>query len=309
MIDFNAQALLQEHIQAMRARGFKVYEGGRRRHTALQGDAASWYVRPTLIEITQVEDLQHEVFGPVLHVLRFQAKQLPQLLEQINRTGFALTFGVHSRVQDTIDYACTHSRAGNVYVNRNMVGAIVGSQPFGGTGKSGTGPKAGGPNYLPHLMRLPQHPLLLEKDLPGPTGEANTYSWLPRGKVWCTARSPAALREQCEVVARAGNEAMVEMRQLEHMNEWFDALPPDLAAHIQVVHRVHSKQIALAVCERNHSHAWELARQLGQCESHVVPLVLQNADGSYPPYQLVREQVVSVNTAAIGGNADLMGQG
>ena len=309
VIDASAKATLQAHIETMRARGFKVYEGGRWGHALPQSEAAHRYVRPTLIEIAQVDDVQHEVFGPVLHVLRYQAKQLPQLLEQINSTGFALTFGVHSRVQDTIDFACTHSRAGNVYVNRNMVGAIVGSQPFGGTGKSGTGPKAGGPNYLPHLMRLPQHPLLLEKDLPGPTGEANTYHWLPRGKVWCTATSPEALREQCEVVARAGNEAVVEVRQLENMTDWFDALPPALAAQVQVVHRVHSKQVALAVCERNHSQAWALASQLAQCESHVVPLVVQNADGSYPAYQLVDEKVVSVNTAAIGGNADLMGQG
>ncbi len=272
-------------------------------------DVKHLYVRPTLIEIGQIDDLQQEVFGPVLHVMRYQAKQLPQLLEQINSTGFALTFGVHSRVQDTIDFACTHSRAGNVYVNRNMVGAIVGSQPFGGTGRSGTGPKAGGPNYLPHLMRLPQHPLLLEKDLPGPTGEANTYCWLPRGKVWCTATSPLGLLEQCEAVVRAGNTAMVEARQLGDMTDWFDALPPDLASQVQVVHRVHSKQIALAVCMREHDEAWDLARILSDCPTHVVPLVIQNVDGTYPAYQLVCEQVVSVNTAAIGGNAALMGQG
>jgi RHH-type transcriptional regulator, proline utilization regulon repressor / proline dehydrogenase / delta 1-pyrroline-5-carboxylate dehydrogenase len=309
LIDSPAKALVLAHIQAMRARGFKVYEGGRVAVDLPLGDEANLHVQPTLIEIEQMDDLGPEVFGPVLHVLRYQAKQLAQLLEQINSTGFALTFGVHSRVQSTIDYASTHSRAGNVYVNRNMVGAIVGSQPFGGTGKSGTGPKAGGPNYLPHLMRLPQHPLLLEKDLPGPTGEANSYQWSSRGQVWCTATSPTVLREQCEAVAHAGNTAVVEARQLPGMMEWFDALPSGLASNVQVVHRAHLAHIALAVCEHSSTRAWALARQLADCTSHLVPLVLQNADGSYPAYQLVRERVVSVNTAAIGGNADLMGQG
>jgi RHH-type proline utilization regulon transcriptional repressor/proline dehydrogenase/delta 1-pyrroline-5-carboxylate dehydrogenase len=88
------------------------------------------------------------VFGPILHVVRYPADGLPKLLEAIATSGYGLTLGVHSRIEATVDRVIAHLAAGNIYVNRNMVGAVVGVQPFGGHGLSGTGPKAGGPNYL-----------------------------------------------------------------------------------------------------------------------------------------------------------------
>jgi RHH-type proline utilization regulon transcriptional repressor/proline dehydrogenase/delta 1-pyrroline-5-carboxylate dehydrogenase len=101
-----------------------------------------------VLEIDSIRQLEREVFGPVLHVIRYRARDLDQVIADINATGYGLTLGIHSRIADTAEYIRSRVRVGNVYVNRNMVGAVVGVQPFGGCGLSGTGPKAGGPHYL-----------------------------------------------------------------------------------------------------------------------------------------------------------------
>ncbi|MEY4376586.1 MAG: bifunctional proline dehydrogenase/L-glutamate gamma-semialdehyde dehydrogenase PutA, partial [Pseudomonadota bacterium] len=106
------------------------------------------FVAPLAVEIPSLAVLEREVFGPVLHVLRWRAGTLPTLLQAAADTGYALTFGLQTRLDSTIAEVCATAPAGNVYVNRNLVGAVVGVQPFGGHGLSGTGPKAGGPHYL-----------------------------------------------------------------------------------------------------------------------------------------------------------------
>ncbi|MCC6775797.1 MAG: bifunctional proline dehydrogenase/L-glutamate gamma-semialdehyde dehydrogenase PutA [Hyphomicrobiales bacterium] len=110
--------------------------------------AAGLFVPPTIIELAQASDLREEVFGPVLHVVRWRADQLDRLLDDIAAGGYGLTLGIHSRIDATVEHIVGRLANGNVYVNRNMIGAVVGTQPFGGSGLSGTGPKAGGPNYL-----------------------------------------------------------------------------------------------------------------------------------------------------------------
>jgi RHH-type proline utilization regulon transcriptional repressor/proline dehydrogenase/delta 1-pyrroline-5-carboxylate dehydrogenase len=109
---------------------------------------AGTYVTPACYEIESMGHLEREVFGPILHVVRFAGGHLPKVVEVINASGYGLTLGVHSRMAYTADYAAEHARVGNLYVNRNQIGAVPGVQPFGGEGLSGTGPKAGGPNYL-----------------------------------------------------------------------------------------------------------------------------------------------------------------
>ncbi len=106
---------------------------------------------PRMFEIPTLDILTEEVFGPILHVVRFKGSRLDDVIAQINRTGFGLTLGIHSRIDETIHYIISRLSVGNMYVNRNMIGAVVGVQPFGGEGLSGTGPKAGGPYYLPRL--------------------------------------------------------------------------------------------------------------------------------------------------------------
>ena len=146
VIDAEAQAGILSHIEAMRARGCNVFQA---HDPALAGPGT--FVPPTLIEIERMDQLEREVFGPVLHVLRYVRTGLPKLLEDINATGYGLTLGVHTRIDETIAQILASAHAGNAYVNRNMVGAVVGVQPFGGEGLSGTGPKAGGPLYLRRL--------------------------------------------------------------------------------------------------------------------------------------------------------------
>jgi len=106
------------------------------------------YVAPHIFELSDADQLTQEVFGPVLHVVRYRAEQLDRVLQSIERSGYGLTLGIHSRIDDTVEAVADRLSTGNVYVNRNMIGAAVGVQPFGGHGLSGTGPKAGGPHYL-----------------------------------------------------------------------------------------------------------------------------------------------------------------
>ena len=112
------------------------------------------YVLPTLIELDSIAELEREIFGPVLHVVRYRREDLDAMIDQINATGYGLTLGVHTRIDETIARVVERAHAGNIYVNRNMVGAVVGVQPFGGEGLSGTGPKAGGPLYLYRLLAM-----------------------------------------------------------------------------------------------------------------------------------------------------------
>ena len=152
VIDAEAAGLIESHIRAMQARGRPVW----RPTVDAAITARGTFVAPALIELADIADLEREVFGPVLHVLRYPREQLAQTLDRINATGFGLTQGVHTRIDETVAQVVGVARAGNLYVNRNIVGAVVGVQPFGGEGLSGTGPKAGGPLYL--LRLLAEHP-------------------------------------------------------------------------------------------------------------------------------------------------------
>jgi RHH-type proline utilization regulon transcriptional repressor/proline dehydrogenase/delta 1-pyrroline-5-carboxylate dehydrogenase len=109
---------------------------------------AGTYVTPAVYELDRADRLREEVFGPILHVVRFQGGHLDRVIDAINASGYGLTLGLHSRIASVADFVAERARVGNLYVNRNQIGAVVGVQPFGGEGLSGTGPKAGGPNYL-----------------------------------------------------------------------------------------------------------------------------------------------------------------
>ena len=153
VIDAEAQQNLLAHINRMKGVAKAYHEV----KTAADVDSNnSTFVRPILFELNNLNELQREVFGPVLHVVRYRASELDQLIDQINAKGYALTSGVHSRIEGTVEHIRDRIEAGNIYVNRNIVGAVVGVQPFGGHGLSGTGPKAGGPFYLQRLVRTPE---------------------------------------------------------------------------------------------------------------------------------------------------------
>src|SRR5262249_14459528 len=106
------------------------------------------FITPHLFEINSITELHSEVFGPILHLIRYKASELDKIIDAANSTGYGLTFGIQTRINNHVDYLSARAKAGNIYVNRSMIGAVVESQPFGGRGLSGTGPKAGGPDYL-----------------------------------------------------------------------------------------------------------------------------------------------------------------
>jgi RHH-type proline utilization regulon transcriptional repressor/proline dehydrogenase/delta 1-pyrroline-5-carboxylate dehydrogenase len=143
VIDEDAKRLLDEHLAWLEKNARQVC-----RLTLPSDTAPGSFVPPALYEIKSLSQLNRENFGPILHVIRFSSEGIPQAVEQINATGYGLTLGLQSRIDTVRDYVEEHARVGNFYVNRNQIGAVVESQPFGGEGLSGTGPKAGGPHYV-----------------------------------------------------------------------------------------------------------------------------------------------------------------
>jgi len=150
VIDQKALNALNEHADYMKTHGKLLYQ------CKLGNDVSDadghFFFEPRLYEISDINVLTKEVFGPCVHIVRFKGNEIEQVIEKVNSTGFGLTMGIHTRIEHRAVALAKLSRAGNVYINRNMIGAIVGVQPFGGRGLSGTGPKAGGPNYLSRLV-------------------------------------------------------------------------------------------------------------------------------------------------------------
>ncbi len=152
VVDAAAQSVLRRYIKDKR----KVF--GVLAQTPILDDAPDgFFVAPIAFEIPEISCLSEEVFGPVLHVYRYQAADLERVINDINTLGYGLTMGLHTRIDDRVDYVAARAEVGNLYVNRNQIGAVVGVQPFGGHGLSGTGPKAGGPHYLKRLSRSVEH--------------------------------------------------------------------------------------------------------------------------------------------------------
>jgi RHH-type transcriptional regulator, proline utilization regulon repressor / proline dehydrogenase / delta 1-pyrroline-5-carboxylate dehydrogenase len=212
VIDADARALIEQHVDAMRRRGCRVWRWPGADDAPPLANHGTFVV-PTVIEIDKVDDLGREVFGPVLHVLRYGRNDLPALLEQINATGYGLTQGVHTRIDETVAQVTGACKAGNLYVNRNVIGAVVGVQPFGGEGLSGTGPKAGGPLYLMRLLsERPAAAARLAVATSGhaidpPQRSADAGPWpAPRREAlaalrdWAQARGHATLALHCDQV-------------------------------------------------------------------------------------------------------------
>ncbi|EIZ9493957.1 trifunctional transcriptional regulator/proline dehydrogenase/L-glutamate gamma-semialdehyde dehydrogenase [Cronobacter sakazakii] len=359
VIDAEAKAGIERHIQAMRAKGRKVFQAARDNSL----DAREWqtgtFVMPTLIELESFDEMKKEVFGPVLHVVRYNRNNLAGLIEQINKAGYGLTLGVHTRIDETIAQVTGSAHVGNLYVNRNMVGAVVGVQPFGGEGLSGTGPKAGGPLYLyrllasrpetavqatlerhdaryaqdaqvktlitrphqaltewaagrPELKALCEHYLALsqsgvQRTLPGPTGERNTYTLLPRERVLCLADNEQDLLVQLAAATSAGSRVLWVDEPLQRtlakqlpaaVNAIIDFAKPDVLFSQffdAVIYHGDSDQLR-ALCEKVAARDGAIVSVQGFARGET-NLLLE---------RLWLERSLSVNTAAAGGNASLM---
>lgn len=320
---------IEAHVAAMREAGHRVHRA------ALPAECARGsFAAPTIIEIADIAALRREVFGPVLHVLRFRRDGLDDLIERVNATGYALTFGVHTRIDETAARAVGRAGAGNIYVNRNVVGAVVGVQPFGGHGLSGTGPKAGGPLYLRRLLAaapadtgLPgtDAPVVRAWDaafggagtgaapapfgvrlvLPGPVGEDNTYDTRARGVVGCLAASDDGLRRQVRAALATGNRVLLRRGDRARLG----APPPALADWIgeaDETHGVEGGEVDAVLFEGERAALLALQQVLAAREGKIVPVFTARPDGAYPLEWLVLERSVSTNTTAAGGNANLM---
>ena len=217
VIDAEAQGTIERHIAAMRAKGHAVT-----RPAVIDGEATGrgTFVPPAVIEIDRIAELQREVFGPVLHVLRYERDQLAELLERINATGYGLTFGVHTRIDETLAQVVHAARAGNLYANRNVIGAVVGVQPFGGEGLSGTGPKAGGPLYLLRLLsQRPADAARRAMQAAGSEGQPPMRAWTPAAgaseghaardalRNWAQSRGDVRLVQTCEALSNLAPDA------------------------------------------------------------------------------------------------------
>jgi RHH-type proline utilization regulon transcriptional repressor/proline dehydrogenase/delta 1-pyrroline-5-carboxylate dehydrogenase len=170
VIDRDAKRMLEEHIATMRRDETILFAG--------RAPEEGTFVAPHIVELRSANVLTTEVFGPVLHIVRWRADRLDDVIDWIKRTGYGLTFGIHTRVGGRAERIARALPVGNVYVNRSTIGAVVGSQPFGGMGLSGTGPKAGGPNYLQRFA----HEQVISTDTTAAGGNASLVTLEDRAK-------------------------------------------------------------------------------------------------------------------------------
>jgi RHH-type proline utilization regulon transcriptional repressor/proline dehydrogenase/delta 1-pyrroline-5-carboxylate dehydrogenase len=300
-IDAEAAAGLRRYLEAARAEG--------RLAKVLPTPDGGHFVGPAVIRVGGIGEIAREVFGPVLHLATFRAEDFDAVLDAINATGYGLTFGLHSRIDDRVQTVVSRVRAGNLYINRNQIGAVVGSQPFGGEGLSGTGPKAGGPFTLARLTarpapavpegaaaaepaaevqrRLdtarPAEGVLRTLDMPGPTGESNRLALHPRLPLLCLGPGAAAAAAQAAAVRALGG-AAVEAPGIG---------PADLGAL-----RGFSGVLWWGDAARGRA----LAQALAAREGPILPLITGLPDAVHACH----ERHTCIDTTASGGNATLL---
>ena len=301
VIDAEAKAGIVAHIEKAAAEGrvlktFPTLDSGH-------------FVAPTLIRVTSIRELEREIFGPVLHVATFGADEIDAVVDAINATGYGLTFGLMTRIDDRVQHVSDRIEAGNVYVNRNQIGAIVGSQPFGGEGLSGTGPKAGGPLYVDRFRKhaAPMDGTEWDRDdradrlakalkqatrygtrqrmaLPGPTGESNQYATLPRAPLLCLGPGREAAEAQAAAVQRLGGVAVMAEGRL---------APGTLAS-------LDGFSAALWWGDAKAARAFRAA--LAQRAGPILTLITGAPDTGHA----LAERHVCIDTTAAGGNAALL---
>ncbi len=304
VISAEARDTIEAHIARMRASGCRVTQLPLPPECEL-----GTFVAPTIIEIDWIDQLEREVFGPVLHVLRYRREELDAVIEAINATGYGLTFGLHTRIGETIEHVTGRIGAGNVYINRNVIGAVVGVQPFGGRGLSGTGPKAGGPLYLGRLVRgagfalgsVDIPPLGGMVELQGPVGERNLYALHPRGRTLLLAVSTQALSGQLTAIRATGNTPCVADIAL------LDAVAPELAATVERLGDWRAQgPYTHVLLDPDMPDIPSILREIAQLPGPIPIVQVGTPDSSYRLDWMVEEVATSINTTAAGGNASLM---
>lgn len=303
LIDAGAQRQISDHVAAAAEAGSVLFQ--------LTTPQEGHFIAPTLIAIDSIADLEREVFGPILHIVRFKARDLDRVIDEINATGYGLTFGLQTRIDERVQHISERITAGNIYVNRNQIGAIVGSQPFGGAGLSGTGPKAGGPLYLSRFRKLAPAtetdvferamPLgelnaairaaepaarIASDVLPGPTGELNQLSRHARAPFVCMGPGAEAAKQQAMAIRTLGGRAVQATGMLD----------PKFLSNLD--------GIAGVVFWGNPAEARAIALALSARKGAILPLITGQPDAGY----VLEEKHLCVDTTAAGGNAALLAQ-
>lgn len=282
------------------------------------------FAQPTAIKVSGIEDLKEEIFGPVLHIATYKADEIDQVIAAINATNYGLTFGVHSRIDNFVNMLANRLNVGNLYINRNQIGAVVGSQPFGGEGLSGTGPKAGGPEYLTRFVMadtataaaykatdltlaevqnyIDQTPRSARKALhsqilPGPTGELNTLSSYGRGVVLCLGPTLAMARTQAAAVKGVGCVPIIIAPEVDATEGLSGTLPLTFLSELTGIDAV--------VLWSDDTTLAQARTALSQRKGALIPLV----DARDIAQRCTLERHVCVDTTASGGNAALLAAG
>jgi RHH-type transcriptional regulator, proline utilization regulon repressor / proline dehydrogenase / delta 1-pyrroline-5-carboxylate dehydrogenase len=301
VIDAEAQAGIRTYIEAARQEGRVLKE--------LAAPRTGTFVAPTVISVPGIEAMPREIFGPVLHIAKFKGTEIDRVVSAVNAPGYGLTFGLHTRIDDRVQHIVDRLHVGNAYVNRNQIGAVVGSQPFGGEGLSGTGPKAGGPEYL-HRFTLHAAPAAKAdgvpaaetevaralaapqaasaKDslnLPGPTGESNRLTFTPRAPVLCLGPGQATALAQADAIRKLGGRAVEA---------------PSLAAASLIRLDGFSGAIWWGDADQGRHYAMALAGRKGP----ILPLIGGMPDAAHA----LLERHVCIDTTASGGNAQLLAE-
>lgn len=312
LISAQAQSEISDYLEAARSEDRLL----KQRAVPTKG----FFIPPSVIKVAGIEDLPREIFGPVLHVATFNADELDDILDAVNAKGYGLTFGLHTRIDDRVAHVTDRLKVGNMYINRNQIGAVVGSQPFGGEGLSGTGPKAGGPSYVRRFTRpgqtlgvtqqgavveprqvqglldavTPLTACLQTADLPGPTGESNRYSVYGRGTILCLGPTAEIARQQIEIARANGCTAIGIAPGLTGEGTIDGCLAADALGTLSAFDGVafYGPDDALL----------EMRKVLAGRDGKLIPLFSE--DDLAQRCQLERH--ICINTTAAGGNASLL---
>ena len=311
IIDSAARGGISDHIAKARSDGRLIKQ--------LDVPETGYFVGPAVIRVNGIADLEREIFGPVLHVATFKSDEINRIVSDINASGYGLTFGLHTRISDRVEQITDALKVGNMYINRNQIGAIVGSQPFGGEGLSGTGPKAGGPHYVERFTRQnvgtlsevlrtpdvdsgavqaainalpsPSQTVLSTEILPGPTGESNRLSLYPRGVVLCLGPTAAEAAEQVRIAREQGCAALAVCPGSSEVNGFIPRQTLTALSGIDAV-----------VLWGNLDDQRDARVALAARDGAILPLITETDFAM----RCVVERVECVDTTASGGNAALL---
>ncbi len=243
------------------------------------------FVAPTLVSVHGIQDMPREIFGPVLHFATFASEDLEKIISDINATGYGLTFGLHTRIDTRVQDIVDRVAAGNVYVNRNQIGAVVGTQPFGGQGLSGTGPKAGGPAYAMRFRTAGPDMPETAVEMPGPTGETNQLSHAPRAPFLCLGPGAETIKAQQDALEALGGTGLPA-----------EGLSPDALTEADAI----AGALWWGDDETGRSYGRALAARSGA----ILPLIV----GTPRWFEVLNERHLCVDTTASGGNAALLAE-